>query len=176
MNERAGRVPVTLAGPAGYLLRDAGRLGTLAGQDATMVPPARAAPRRLSEWRSFPSGSTVVPMSTPHPHSLADLALAPVLIGIERNLARLRDGADLEFALALALNDDRSWYHSAAERARRVLQAGIREVDLHGWTVSPTPDWHGLAVSHGEYSVPVMLGRRLTGYIEHGVTAVQPVG
>jgi len=115
-------------------------------------------------------------MSTPHPHSPADLALAPVLIGIERNLARLRDGADLEFALALALNDDRSWYHSAAERARRVLQAGIREVDLHGWTVSPTPDWHGLAVSHGEYSIPVMLGRRLTGYIEHGVTAVQPVG
>ena len=82
-----------------------------------MVPPARGRPRRLSEWRSFPSGSTVVPMSTPHPHSAADLALAPVLIGIERNLARLRDGADLEFALALALNDDASWYHSAAERA-----------------------------------------------------------
>ncbi|HEX9352997.1 MAG TPA: hypothetical protein VF933_04145 [Streptosporangiaceae bacterium] len=115
-------------------------------------------------------------MSTPHPHSPADLALAPVLIGIERNLARLRDGADLEFALALALNDDKCWYHSAAERARRLLQAAIREVDLHGWTVSPTPDWHGLAVSHGEYSVPIMLGRRLTGYIEQGATAAQPVG
>lgn len=114
-------------------------------------------------------------MSTPHPHSPADLALAPVLISIERNLARLRDGADLEFTLALALNDDQSWYHSAADRARRVLQAAIREVDLHGWTVSPTADWHGLAVSRGEYSVPIMLGERLTDYIRHGVSAVEPV-
>lgn len=140
-----------------------------------MVPPARGPPAETIGVVQFPSGSTVVPMSTPHPHSPADLALAPVLIGIERNLARLREGADLEFALALALNDDKSWYHSAADRARRVLQTAIREVELHGWTVSPTPDWHGLAVSHGEYSVPVMLGRRLTGYIEDGVTAVQPV-
>ncbi len=115
-------------------------------------------------------------MSTPHPHSPADLALAPVLIGIERNLARLRDGADLEFALALALNDDRSWYHSAAERARRVLQAAYprgRPARVDG-----QPD-AGLARAGGlarRVQRPLMLGRRLTGYIEHGVTAVQPVG
>ena len=117
----------------------------------------------------------MVPMSAPHPHSAADLALAPVLIGIERNLARLRDGADLQFTLALALNDDNSWYNSAAERAQRVLQGATREVDLHGWVVIPTADWHGLAVSHGGYTVSVMLGGRLTDYIKHGVTATQPV-
>ena len=117
----------------------------------------------------------MVPMSAPHPHSAADLALAPVLIGIERNLARLRDGADLQFTLALALNDDNSWYNSAAERAQRVLQGATREVDLHGWVVTPTADWHGLAVSHGGYTVSVMLGWRLTDYIKHGVTATQPV-
>lgn len=115
-------------------------------------------------------------MSTPHPHSPADLALAPVLIGIERNLARLRDGADLEFTLALALNDDQSWYHSAGERAHRVLQAATRDVDLHGWAVSPTPDWHGLALSHGDYTVPIMLGQRLTDYVTHGSTASQSAG
>ena len=115
-------------------------------------------------------------MSAPHPHSPTDLALAPVLIGIERNLARLRDGADLEFAFALALNDASPWYHSASERAHRVLQGATRDVDLHGWTVTPTADWHGLAVSHGEYTVPIMLGERLTDYIRHGVTAAQPVG
>jgi hypothetical protein len=117
----------------------------------------------------------VVPMSAPHPHSAADLALAPVLIGIERNLCRLREGADLEFALALALNDDGSWYPSPSERAQRVLQDALRDVELHGWTVTPTPDWHGLAVSHGAYSVPIMLGQRLTDYIKYGATAVQPV-
>ena len=115
-------------------------------------------------------------MSTPHPHSPADLALAPVLIGIERNLARLRDGADLDFTLALALNDDKSWYHSAIERAQRIMQGATREVDLHGWAVTPTADWHGLAVSHGEYTVPIMLGRRLTAYVEHGITAAEPAG
>lgn len=115
-------------------------------------------------------------MSSPHPHSAADLALAPILIGIERNLARLRDGADLEFALALHLNDDSAWYASPGERAHRVLQDALRDVELHGWTVAPTPDWHGLAVSHGAYTVSIMLGQRLTDYIKAGVTAVQPVG
>ncbi len=113
-------------------------------------------------------------MSTPHPHSAADLALAPVLISIERNLARLRESADLEFALALDLNDDDSWYHSTAERAHRVLQSAVRDVDLHGWTVQPSADLHGLVVSHGEYSVTVMLGQRLTGYVQLGRPARIP--
>lgn len=107
-------------------------------------------------------------MSAPHPHSATDLALAPVLIGIERNLARLRGGDDREFAFALELNDDDSWYHSPAERADRVRHAAVRGVDLHGWSVQPTPDWHGLAITHGEYTVSVMLGKQLTGYVEDG--------
>ncbi len=113
-------------------------------------------------------------MSTPHPHSAADLALAPVLISIERNLARLRECADLEFALALDLNDDDSWYHSPAERAHRVRQSAVRDVDLHGWAVQPSADLHGLVVGHGEYSVTVMLGQRLTGYVQMGRPARIP--
>ena len=122
------------------------------------------------------SGSTVVPMSTPHPHSAADLALAPILISIERNLARLRTYQDLDFALALDLNDDSHWYQTAAERAQRVQQSAIRDVDLHGWTVTPTADGHGLAVRHGEYTVSVMLGQRLADYVEHGLASAQPSG
>jgi len=107
-------------------------------------------------------------MSQPHPHSAADLAMAPVLIGIERNLAPLRSSTDLELALALALNDDDSMYPGAEERAQRVLRSAIRNVDLHGWAVAPTPDRHGLTVSHGEYTVSIMLGAQLTGYVERG--------
>src|ERR1035438_7885075 len=132
MNERLGRA-------------GAFRLGTLAGQETTMVSPCTAAGGDYRGGAKSPSGSTVVPMSAPHPHSAADLAPAPVLIGIERNLARLRTGADLEFALALARGDDSSWYHSAGERAHRVTG----DVNLQGWTAVPTPDWHGLAISHG---------------------------
>ena len=120
-----------------------------------------------------PRPEAVIPVthtrdSRPRPHSAADLALAPVLIGIERNLARLRESRDLEYELALELNDDASFYTSSGERVRRVVAGAIRNVDLHGWTVSPTLDEQGLAVSHGEYTVTIMLGRQLASYVENG--------
>jgi hypothetical protein len=108
----------------------------------------------------------VVIMSAPHPHSVADLSLAPVLIELERNLVSLRANEDVEFGLALQLNDIDSMYHSAAERAGRVLQCVTRGVDLHGWTVEPTGDLYGLSVRHGEYEVSLMLGKRLVSYVE----------
>jgi hypothetical protein len=113
---------------------------------------------------------TAMRETQPRPRSTADLALAPVLIGLERNLARLRDSNDLEFELALELNDDASFYPDEADRARRVMQSVTRNVDLHGWTVCPTVDMQGLAVSHGQYTVSMMLGRQVANYIEHGVT------
>jgi len=107
-------------------------------------------------------------MSDPHPHSAADLALAPVLINIERNLAMLRDSDDLEYALTLHLNDDGRRYATAGERARRVQEFATSGVDLHGWDVSPTADLQGLAVSHGDYTVSLMFGKQVANYVEHG--------
>jgi len=109
-------------------------------------------------------------MSTPHPHSLTDLALAPVLVEIERKLAELRASDDLEFTLTLDLNDDESFYHGPAERAARVERFATRNVDLHHWQVRPTTDLYGLAVEHEEYAVSVMFGKRVTAYVENGVT------
>lgn len=106
-----------------------------------------------------------------HPHSVADLALAPLLISIERNLARLRDSKDLAYELALALNDDDILYHAPLQRAGRVQRYVLRDIDLHGWTVSPTMDLHGLAVSNGEFTVSVMLGKRLVAYVTAGSPA-----
>jgi hypothetical protein len=107
-------------------------------------------------------------MSAPLPHSVTDLALSPVLVSIERNLAGLRDNEDLEFALAVELNDDDSLYPTASDRARRVRTVAVRNVELRGWTVTGTADLQGLAVTHGDYAVSIMLGRRLAGYVEHG--------
>ena len=107
-------------------------------------------------------------MSAPRPHSAADLALAPVLISIERNLARLRETTDLEFEFALELNDDGNWYTTAEARAHRVQECAVRDVDAHGWSVCPTPDLYGLAVSHSGYTVSVMFGKRLTDYVQYG--------
>jgi len=100
-----------------------------------------------------------------HPANVADLALAPVLLGIERNLAALRSCDDLSYTLALELNDTDSRYQTSAERAGRLQRCAVRFVDLHGWDVRPTEDLHGLAVTHGHFSVPVMLGRRLVDYV-----------
>jgi hypothetical protein len=117
---------------------------------------------------SVNAGSTVVPMSAPRPHSAADLALAPVLIGIERNLSQLRGSSDPEYDLALQLNDDNGWYHTARERARRIQEAATRGVAPHGWQITPSADLQGLIVQHGGYRVSVMLGRRLARYVEQG--------
>jgi hypothetical protein len=106
-------------------------------------------------------------MSTPRPHSPADLALAPVLIELERNLARLRASDDLEFLLSLDLNQE-LFYHGPAERAQRLENFATREVDLHGWSVTPTRDLYGLAVTHGEYAVSLMFGERLVEYVRDG--------
>ncbi|MGH3192726.1 MAG: hypothetical protein ACRDOL_36860 [Streptosporangiaceae bacterium] len=105
-------------------------------------------------------------MSTPLPHSPSELALAPVLIAIERRLEQLRAGDDLELLLSLDLDDQDIFYHGPAERAGRLGKFATRELDLHGWTVQPTPDLYGLAVQHGEYTVSVMFGKRLVGYVE----------
>ncbi len=111
-------------------------------------------------------------MPTPRPHSPADLALAPVLIGIERNLNRLRASDDLEFGFALELNDGDSSYGRSQDRARRVRDFAVRDVELHGWQVQPSADMTGLAVRHGEFTVSLMLGRRLTSYIDNGIGLV----
>ncbi len=110
-------------------------------------------------------------MPAPRPHSAADLSLAPVLISLERNLARVRGSRDLEYALALELNDDDHWYHSAWERAVRLGKAATRDVALHGWRVHPTDDLQGLVVEHGEYRVSLMLGKRLADYVTEGTPA-----
>jgi hypothetical protein len=100
-----------------------------------------------------------------HPATVADLALAPVLLSIERNLAALRSAADLSYTLALELNDSDSRYRTPAERAGRLQRCAVRFVDLHGWDVRPTDDLHGLAVTHGQFTVPIMLGKRLVDYV-----------
>lgn len=110
-------------------------------------------------------------MSSPHPHSAADLSLAPVLISLERNLERLRASTDLEYTIALELNDAAAWYHTPAERAGRVSHVVTRDVPLHGWDVHPSPDFHGLTVEHGGYRVSLMLGKRLADYVIRGAVA-----
>lgn len=132
-----------------------------------MPGPGHAEPIRDSE-------SLVTIVSTIYPHTISDLALAPALIHIEDNLRILRDSDDLMFALALDLNDSEDRYRSPVDRAGRLREAAIRNVDLHGLTVRPTDDLHGLEVAHDAYRVSVMLGKPLDEYVEHGPATKSP--
>ena len=115
-------------------------------------------------------------MTTLYPHSGPDLALAPVLIQLERNLELLRKAASLPFELALELNDTESHYDTPELRAARVVRAATRNVNLHGLTVAPSADLTGLTVSHGEYRVSLMLGDSVVAYVRAGAgRAVAPV-
>jgi hypothetical protein len=74
----------------------------------------------------------------------------------------------VEFVLAVELNDnDASLYPTASARGRRIQTVAVRYVDLHGWSVTPTKDPQGLAVTDGEYTVSIMRGRWLADYVEH---------
>ena len=112
-------------------------------------------------------------MSTLYPHSGSDLALAPVLIQLERNLEMLRSADRVVFELALELNDTESFYRTPESRAARVVRAVTRNVNLHGLEVAPSADLAGLTVSHKEYRVSLMLGSRLGAYVFEG--AGQPL-
>lgn len=136
-----------------------------------MVPARQAAV--AAALRVFKSLAPVAAEMSEHlyPHSVADLELAPVLISIERNLAVLRAAADLEFTLVLGLNDDDSFYHSPEGRARRIQGFATRAVSLHGWSVYPSTDRYGLAVSHGDFTVTLAFGQLVTDYVLNGRTA-----
>lgn len=107
------------------------------------------------------------------PHSPSDLALAPVLINIENNLQMLRASTDVVFGLALTLNDLEDQYLLPRDRAERVLEAATVNVNLHGLTVRPTDDLHGLEVSHDGHRISLMLGKRLVDYVENGPPPTQ---
>lgn len=107
-------------------------------------------------------------MSTLYPHSGSDLALAPVLIQLERNLEMLRSAEDVVLELALELNDTESLFQTPESRAARIVRAATRNVNLHGLEVAPSDDLAGVTVTHKEYRVSLMLGSRLGEYVRAG--------
>ena len=109
---------------------------------------------------------------TIHPKVPKDLALAPVAVAIDLNLLHLRDKspAEIEFALALALNRTTA-DGSRADREAWVLDEAVRGVDLHTWHTEITSDAARLRLSGGSVSIDLGLSANLMRYIEDGVVA-----
>jgi len=101
-----------------------------------------------------------------------DLALAPVAVMIDRNLGLLRDCSpgQIEVSLEFALNrPERSG--SRSERASRVLEAALANVEMHGWHGEITVDNSRLRLSGGSVTLDLGLSASIVRFIEAGPAA-----
>lgn len=99
-----------------------------------------------------------------------DLALAPVAVAIDLNLQGLRELSTTELNQELALRLDRPPIpNDRHERAKQVLRAALRNVDLHGWTGSISDDASRLHLSGGSVNIDLGLSAGIIAYVEHGI-------
>jgi hypothetical protein len=106
-------------------------------------------------------------MPTIPPKVPRDFLLAPVAAEIDLNLQRLRDLSmeDLRFELDLEL-DRPEIRKTREERAQRILQAALRNVETHNWAAEITDDGARLRLSGGSVSLDLGLSATILRYIE----------
>lgn len=106
-------------------------------------------------------------MPTMTPRVPRDLVLAPVAAQIDLNLQRFRDLPldKLKFELDLEL-DRPELDNTRHERASRVLEAALRNVDTHDWRAEITRDGARLRLSGGSVTLDLGLSATLMRYIE----------
>jgi hypothetical protein len=103
---------------------------------------------------------------TLHPKDMRDLALAPVAAAIDLNLSRLRDAAPDQIVSELELQLDRpALVGDTAERAERIEEVAVRNVDLHGWSTTITDDYARLRMTGGSVSLDLGLSASIIDYI-----------
>lgn len=104
-----------------------------------------------------------------HPRTPKDLALPPVAIHIDENLRYLRSCSveDVEAGLQLML--DRPPFEDTREtRSHRVLEAALRNVDLHRWTATMSEDDASIHLTGGSVSLDIGVGASVLHFIEAG--------
>jgi hypothetical protein len=129
-----------------------------AGHDAALTG-------RVDAWEDIEIREVL--RMTLRPRVPADLALSPVAAGIDLNLRRLRDKSVLEIAddLIVQLNQPAP-AETRDARARQVLRVALRDVDLHGWTATISPDATRLQLRGGSVALDLGLSAELQCYIE----------
>lgn len=98
--------------------------------------------------------------------------LAPVAAAVDLNLQSLRDKppAEIDYLVALELNLDTSG-STRTDRTRWVLEAALRNVDLHDWQAEITDDGDRLRLEGGSVTLDLGLSATILHYIEQGTAA-----
>jgi hypothetical protein len=97
------------------------------------------------------------------PHDLNDLALAPMLLHLDRELASYAGLNVEEMRLRLAAETNQEPHFGPARKAC-VLEAITRFVDLRGW--QPTWTNRGLRLANHSHSVTLGLPPNLASFLE----------
>jgi hypothetical protein len=99
-----------------------------------------------------------------NPH---DLSLAPVAVTIDRNLQPLRDLEPRAIVGYLELMLDRPERDgNRQERAARVLETALRNVDCHGWNSEITHDNARLRLTGGSVTLDLGLSANILQFID----------
>ncbi len=98
--------------------------------------------------------------------------LAPVAAAVDLNLQSLRDKppVEIDYLLVLELNLNTTG-STPADRTRWVLEAALRDVDLHEWHASITDDSDRLRLEGGSVTLDLGLSATILRYIEQGAAA-----
>jgi hypothetical protein len=114
-------------------------------------------------------GSLVMPVL---PKTPTDIGLAPVAVGLDRNLEFFRDSSAAEIGFHLDLELDRPERSATAqERSERVAAVAVRNVELHGWSAAVTEDHCRLRLTGGSVTLDLGLSANIMRYIEDGTRA-----
>ena len=98
-----------------------------------------------------------------NPH---DLSLAPVAVTIDRNLQPLRDLESCAIVGYLELMLDRPERDgNREERAARILETALRNVDCHGWNGEITDDNARLRLTGGSVTLDLGLSANIRRFI-----------
>lgn len=101
-----------------------------------------------------------------------DLSLAPVAVMIDRNLQVLRDIEPHEILASLELMLDRPERTGTCdERADRILETALRNVDLHGWSGHITADQSRVRLTGGSVTLDLGLSATILRFIDGGTGA-----
>ncbi len=101
---------------------------------------------------------------TEHPHDIADLYLAPVVLAVDARIDELAALSDEKLALHIAIASDRpDWTDDMRRDA--VLRAACHLIDLHGWELSW--DDRGIRLAHGKHSLVLGIPPNVGRYLAH---------
>jgi hypothetical protein len=100
------------------------------------------------------------------PKEPTDLALAPVAVQIDRNLAPIRDISPEEIRYSVALQLNAVTPETDTGRAEQIHDIAVRDVEMHNWHADVSADHARLKLAGGSVSLELGLSDSIRRYIE----------